>query len=236
MQQENRFWAGLRKAYIRYDQMMEKQGFYVVMAVCIIVIAVSALYTFAFRESRGMRAELQASSTQAPLPVSMQSDQTLAQAQQSVQSQAEWTAVPTQEPTRFVQPVKGVTIRDYSISEPQLFEAAQYWRIHPGIDLACAYGTTISACASGEVSDVWQDQELGLCIRIVHSNGYETLYAGLSNASYVRAGDHVTQGQTIGHAGDGVLAEGDAEPHLHLEVRRNGSAVDPVKVFLGIER
>jgi len=83
---------------------------------------------------------------------------------------------------------------------------------------------------------VWEDHELGLCVRIRHDRGYEAVYAGLSDASYVRQGDPVRQGQTIGHVGNGVLAESDAEPHLHLEVWLNETPVDPVELFLGIRQ
>lgn len=48
-------------------------------------------------------------------------------------------------------------------------------------------------------------------------------------------GDPVAQGQTIGHAGNGVLAESDAEPHLHLEIWKDGRPVDPIAVFLGVD-
>ena len=59
----------------------------------------------------------------------------------------------------------------------------------------------MSACAGGKVERVWQDNELGLCVLIDHENGYETLYAGLSSADYVQAGDPVIQGQTLGAGG-----------------------------------
>ena len=38
-----------KRAYQRYDRMMEKQGFYVVLAVCVLVIGLSAFYTFYLR-------------------------------------------------------------------------------------------------------------------------------------------------------------------------------------------
>ena len=85
------------------------------------------------------------------------------------------------------------------------------------------------------VDAVWEDNQLGLCVRLTHEDGYQSVYAGLSNADYVRAGDPVAQGQTIGHAGNGVLAESDAEPHLHLEIWKDGRPVDPIAVFLGVD-
>ena len=139
------------------------------------------------------------------------------------------------EPFRFSQPVNGFIDRDFSILEPQLFEAAHYWRVHPGIDLQADAGATVSACADGTVANVWEDHEMGLCIRIDHAYGYHTVYAGLSDASYVRRGDPVKSGQTIGHVGNGVLAESDALPHLHFEVRKGQTPIDPVELFLGLE-
>ena len=73
----------------------------------------------------------------------------------------------------------------------------------------------MSACAGGKVERVWQDNELGLCVLIDHENGYETLYAGLSSADYVQAGDPVIQGQTMKIRYDmlyNVLKQKEEEP------------------------
>ena len=144
-------------------------------------------------------------------------------------------AVPTQAPLRFSQPVNGFTDRGFSVTEPQYFSKTGVWQVHPGIDLQVAYGEVVKACGAGTVDAVWEDNQLGLCVRLNHEDGYQSLYAGLSNADYVRAGDPVAQGQTIGHAGNGVLAESDAEPHLHLEIWKDGRPVDPIAVFLGVD-
>ena len=44
-----KFKSGMKRAYQRYDRMMEKQGFYVVLAICVLVIGLSAFYTFRLR-------------------------------------------------------------------------------------------------------------------------------------------------------------------------------------------
>ena len=75
-----------------------------------------------------------------------------------------------------------------------------------------------------------------MSVRILHKGDYEAVYAGLCDASYFAEGDLVFQGQTIGHVGNGVVAESDAGPHLHLAVWKGGTAVDPVELFLGIVR
>lgn len=233
MQQGNRFWMGVRRAYERYDRLMEKQGFTIVLVVCVLVIVLSALYTFHFREKWNTMP-----SEEIPMitAADSQNAQTLQEAQELIRSQnAISLSTPTEAPFRFVQPVAGFLDRDFSMKEPQYYPQANYWRLHPGIDLQAEYGTPVTACSDGRVLRVWKDPELGLCIRLSHSYGYETVYAGLSDASYVKAGDPVSQGQTIGHLGNGVLAESDAQPHLHFEVWKGSTAIDPVEMILGID-
>ena len=230
--QSNRVLAAFKRAYARYTRFMEKQGFGIVLAVCVLTIGASALYTFHFRQAWAGENGEQDPGVEAG---GNQNAQTLKEAQELVQSRSALaTAVPTEAPFSFVQPVEGFLDRDYSMQEPQYFAVPNYYRLHPGIDLQAAYGAPVKACASGTVLRVWQDNELGLCVRIRHAKGYEAVYAGLSDASYVQQGDPVMQGQTIGHVGSGVLAETDAQPHLHLEVWLNETPVDPVELFLGI--
>ena len=231
--ENSKFWQGLKKAYLRYDRIMEKQGFYVVLAVCVLVIVLSAFYTFRLREEG---TESGSDAEQAQSVGGSQQAQTLAEAQALIVSQsATALATPTEAPFTFVQPVSGITERGFSDSEPVYFSRGNCWKVHAGIDLQTEYGTPVKACAGGKVKAVGEDNELGLCVLIDHENGYETLYAGLSGADYVKAGDPVMQGQTVGHSGNGVLAESDSQPHLHLEIRKNGVPVDPLAAFLGLD-
>ena len=176
----NHLWQAVRKGYQRYSLWMERQGFYVVIVICVLVIALSALYTFRIREKTALNSapEMMAAGTQEA--------QTLLEAQMLVQSTSiQKIAVPTENPTTFCEPVNGILIRDFSMEEPQLFSYARYWRVHPGIDLQADYGAIVKACASGKVTAVGQDPELGNTIRIRHGNGYESVYAGLSEIGYI---------------------------------------------------
>ncbi|MBE5802593.1 MAG: M23 family metallopeptidase [Clostridiales bacterium] len=231
--QSEKFWDKVRKAYQRYDRMMEKQGFYVVLGVCVLVIVISAVYTFRLRNET---VEIPQVYEEVQSAGGNQNAQTLQEALIASQATAKPLSVPTEPPFSFVQPVSGVTIRQYSADEPQFFAAVNAWQIHGGIDLQAAYGTPVVASAAGTVERVWTSGEMGLCVSILHRDGYSTVYAGLCDASYVQDGDPVYQGQVIGHVGNGVLAESDAEPHLHFEVRRDEKAIDPLLVFLGIDK
>ena len=174
-----KFKSGMKRAYQRYDRMMEKQGFYVVLAICVLVIGLSAFYTFRLRSEEE---EPVLTSGEAESAGSSQA-QTLSEAKELVTGSETVLAVPTEAPFSLSQPVSGFLDRTFSDTEPQFFAQTNAWQVHAGIDLQAEYGTAVSACAGGKVERVWQDNELGLCVLIDHENGYETLYAGLSSAS-----------------------------------------------------
>ncbi len=96
--------------------------------------------------------------------------------------------------------------------------------MHAGIDMAGTYGSTISAAASGVVLRAGWVGGYGNMVEIDHGKGLTTRYGHLS-AFNVKAGDHVTQGDTIAAMGSTGRSTGT---HLHFEVRMNGEAVNPM--------
>ncbi|HET7855953.1 MAG TPA: peptidoglycan DD-metalloendopeptidase family protein [Gaiellaceae bacterium] len=99
----------------------------------------------------------------------------------------------------------------------------RWGRMHEGIDIAAGYGTPIQAAAAGNVIYAGWMGGYGNLIIIDHGNGLATAYAHQS--SFVVGGGAVSQGQTIGYIGCTGHCFG---PHLHFEVRVNGSPVDPL--------
>lgn len=98
---------------------------------------------------------------------------------------------------------------------------------HTGVDLTMsgAYGKPVYASAGGTVIAASRSGSYGKLIKIQHSNGYVTYYAHLSSIG-VKVGQTVTQGQQIGKIGSTGNSTG---PHLHFELRINGTAVNPMK-------
>lgn len=94
---------------------------------------------------------------------------------------------------------------------------------HLGIDLPDKKGSPIYAADGGTVVWAGQTPSYGNSVRIMHGNGYETLYAHLDTI-LVSAGDKVHQDQLIGTMGNTGVAYGS---HLHFEVRINGETHDP---------
>ena len=101
------------------------------------------------------------------------------------------------------------------------------YEYHPGIDIAVPEGTPIRAAADGTVSLQQSEAESGgygnyTCID--HGGGLSTCYAHQSSFA-VSLGQSVSQGAIIGYTGCTGYCFG---PHLHFEVRINGSVTDPM--------
>ena len=98
---------------------------------------------------------------------------------------------------------------------------------HTGIDIPATSGTSILAAKSGVVTTSTYNNSYGNYVVVSHSDGTSTLYAHMSRRGCSK-GDVVSQGQTIGYVGTTGSSTGN---HLHLEVRVNGSRVDPTQYF-----
>jgi murein DD-endopeptidase MepM/ murein hydrolase activator NlpD len=101
------------------------------------------------------------------------------------------------------------------------------YEFHPGVDIAVPEGTPIRAAASGTVIFTESEASSGgygnyTCID--HGGGLSTCYAHQSSFA-VSAGQSVSQGDIIGYTGCTGYCLG---PHLHFEVRINGSVTDPM--------
>lgn len=101
---------------------------------------------------------------------------------------------------------------------------------HGGLDLVAPIGVEVRATADGVVKEVERARKLqGTRIVIDHGNGYETVYAHLSDL-LVRRGGKVHRGDVIGRTGNSGTS---FAPHLHYEVLLDGVQLDPLNFFYG---
>lgn len=100
-------------------------------------------------------------------------------------------------------------------------------RDHEGVDIAAPRGTPIRALDAGSVVFAGERGGYGQVVVIEHPSGLQTRYAHCGRLD-VQVGDAVAAGQAIGAVGSTGRSTG---PHVHLEVRRGDSAVDPFEFY-----
>jgi murein DD-endopeptidase MepM/ murein hydrolase activator NlpD len=115
------------------------------------------------------------------------------------------------------------------------FNSSSYgWRIdpfngnkafHEGLDFTANTGTAIRAAGDGIVSSAERTPDYGNIVKIDHGSGLETRYAHASKL-LVKPGERVIKGQIVAQVGSTGRSTG---PHLHYEIRLNGSPLDPRK-------
>lgn len=118
-------------------------------------------------------------------------------------------------PIRWVGVTSGYGRRFHPVLKRYIF--------HQGVDLGNHYDSTYAA-ADGVVSTAGTMSGYGRIVVIKHSNGYETRYAHMNKIS-VRVGQRVKAGEYIGESGASGRVTG---PHLHFEVRKNGTPLNPM--------
>lgn len=100
-----------------------------------------------------------------------------------------------------------------------------------GIDYAAPTGTPVECAAPGRVIRVRKDEAgYGWHALVEHDGNYQTLYAHLSQID-VSAGQKLAAGDIIGRVGSTGNSTG---PHLHFEVRKDGTPVDPAPLLVAM--
>ncbi len=128
---------------------------------------------------------------------------------------------PTPGNHRFIWPVNGPITSPFG---PRTHPISGDSRIHTGVDIGASSGTPIKAAGDGVVVMAGSNGGYGNWTLVDHGDGTATGYAHQSSIG-VRIGQHVSTGEVIGQVGSTGASTG---PHLHWEVRVNGTPVDPM--------
>ncbi len=97
--------------------------------------------------------------------------------------------------------------------------------LHTGVDIAADEGTNIVAAYNGVIKDTGYGEKRGNYVLMLHQDGTQTLYCHCSEV-LVDEGTVIRAGETIALVGSTGWSTG---PHLHFEIRKNGTSVDPMK-------
>jgi len=227
----------------KWDAIRGNAGFFITMAVCLLVIAIcGSVFLFDGEQTPAPASTPAVENTPAaasvPAPYTPQQPEPQPDHQEvsappaepviSVQEiLADDTPVVAQAPQAIVSPLEGEVAAAFSVDALVYNPTLADWRIHDGIDISAEAGSSVLAACAGTVIAVENDPLMGTTVTLRHEDGYHSTYANLQPEVSVHPGDAVAAGQIIGAVGSTAAAEADQPPHLHFSVTRHGDAVDP---------
>jgi murein DD-endopeptidase MepM/ murein hydrolase activator NlpD len=200
----------------RWTAWMEKQGFYVMVGLCVAIIVGSALW------SRQPVAETPPDSVTVGEPADFA--QRLADVMATPTPHV--TPAPTSAPEpRWVRPVAGGLIRAFSPSALIYQPTMDAWAAHPAVDVSSVAGEPVLSPTDGKVYAVTSDARYGLSVTIRLEDGSLLSLMGLKTAS-AAVGDSVAAGQSLGASGGMMSAEASDPTHIHIYWEKNGKTLD----------
>ena len=131
----------------------------------------------------------------------------------------------------FGAPVNGTVSQEYSDTVLVWNDTLGQYQVHLGVDFT---GDDLSVFASeaGTVSEVGYDRLNGNYVKISHDDGYETRYYSLSDDLKVKKGDKVIKGQLLGTMSATQATESLDGNHLHFEMSKDGTDINPLDVLV----
>ena len=209
------------------------RGFYIALALCLVVVGVLGWYAV-------FGGEEPVEETVNPAPVVEQKpeepDPVVDQPPVEEPPQEEPAVEPVIQPVeveellpQVISPLDGTTVTVFSMTELLYDETMGDWRTHNGLDIQAAEGDAVKTAAGGVVVEVVDDELMGTTVIIEHAGGYTTQYSSLLPDPPVGKGREVFAGDIIGYVGATAAAESTMGPHLHFSVFQNGEIVDPAE-------
>lgn len=221
----------------RTDKFFAGKGFYIVLALCIAVIGISAV-SIALNSDGGKAPELDPglslSNPTEPIatpPVVTPTPNVKTDIEEDNGAVVStWKSSETYEqPATWVWPVKGEIERRYSVETLAYDVTMKDWRTHDGVDVLADKGTVVRAASDGTVESITQDDLYGTTVTIDHGNGLKSTYSNLADKPTVKQGDSVGAGDVIGSVGATALCEVGQGSHVHIAMSKDGNSVDPTK-------
>ena len=233
----------------KHTAMLSTRGFYTILTVCCLIIAVSAYVLWTSADPAAAQEQTAAAPVITPaedLPdlsadTPVLSDAEAEEAEPAAAEEepaSEPAAAPLPAPTPtvtvsapvFVRPVAGAVITPFSGDELLFQPTFGDWRVHSGTDFAAEAGENVLTLTDGTVQDVFEDGLYGSCVTLSHDADLTSTYRGLTDVR-VSAGQAVTAGETLGAVAETIDAEAALGTHLHVEAARAGTPVDVLELL-----
>lgn len=229
------------KSGSKADRFFEGKGFYIVLALCIVVIGASvwSIANAGKKTPAKLDPGITLANTPAPVIRSMEPEaapviknepaEPVVDEEQPVEDAATEKPAVWSLDSDWVWPAAGELERGYAMDKLSYDVTMADWRTHDGIDIAADRGSLVCASGDGTVESVVSDELYGTTVTINHGSGIRTVYSNLADTPTVVSGDTVRAGDTIGSVGDTALCEIGEASHLHLSMSVDSVSVDPLE-------
>jgi murein DD-endopeptidase MepM/ murein hydrolase activator NlpD len=232
-----------KRIFDKSSNFFKKEGFYVVLFVCLCIVATAAAISSRNRRAINRPPVAQQEENTAvnntneqgkeiPNASQVNNDASKAVSVPKEGSASVTSAKPVE--TKFAKPVEGVLVREFTENPDVYCPAIASYQWNIGIDIQAEAGTSVVAVLDGKVEKVDNDgnRDLGQYVIISHSNGLKTIYANLDENVSVKAGDTVKRGSTvigtIGNTRENYADESLGD-YLHFQVMKNSEYQDPAQ-------
>ena len=138
---------------------------------------------------------------------------------------------PPKKELSFEYPVEGEIVKEFARDSLVYSETLNEWTVHNGIDIKADRTSVVKAAEEGKIIAIKNDPRYGLTVIIEHQDGFKTIYSNLLTSEFVKEGEKVEKGQSIGTVGNSAAFEIADEAHLHFEMMLNNEYVDP-RIYL----
>ena len=212
---------------------LDKQGFYIVLALCLLVISVTAVLSLTTDKKTTDRAEYTFTEEDKGQQANYAGENMVLD---DVTTQAQTEKKATEKSKiSLARPVDGEIIAEFATDKLIYNPTLKQWTTHEAIDISSMEGTAVKAAMGGTVESVSEDALMGMTVTLSHENGYKTIYSNLSKEVSVSQNDKVSSGQQIGTIGKTAISEYNSDPHLHFEVLKDDKHINPMDYMTGLK-
>ena len=218
-------------------KLLEKDGFYLALFVCICLVAIGGVWftknnvdeltsndLFVNKTNDNSKIEEdevhlieKETEKEDSIPTSTESNENLQKAKEKQENKSSKLSFLGNE-----------VVREYSEKEPSYSKTLDLWEIHKGLDISAEKCYEIKSLLNGKVVNVFKDDKHGMSVRVQSDNNVVVVYSNLDEKISVEKGQEVTEGQILGTVGNTTSVESEDGTHVHIEAFKGEESIDPM--------
>lgn len=130
----------------------------------------------------------------------------------------------------LTRPLEGEVILPFSMDSSIYFTTLDQYKYNPAMVIAAEPGTSVVACADGQVSNIYDSRETGKTVVVDLGDGYAMTYGQLADVS-VTVGSYITEGSLIAKVAQPSIYYSAEGANLYLKLEKDGVPVNPEVLF-----